>query len=100
MVLFGTGIFLHDRHKAITNTNAFYAIYDRGVTVNDVASQLVRQRLKEKTYKTKSGVSRKIRLMGRSNSVVYEGRDDAANPPKLGWYVKLPNAGGRLRGKR
>ncbi|MEE2803701.1 MAG: PilC/PilY family type IV pilus protein, partial [Pseudomonadota bacterium] len=96
MVLFGTGIFLHDRHKAITNTNAFYAIYDRGVTVNDVASQLVRQRLKEKTYKTKSGVSRKIRLMGRSNSVVYEGRDDAANPPKLGWYVKLPNAGERV----
>ncbi|MDE0921201.1 MAG: PilC/PilY family type IV pilus protein, partial [Arenicellales bacterium] len=92
MVMFGTGRFLKDRDKVYTDPQRFYAVYDRGVPIKKVKSQLVQQPLKQKTIETATGESRKIRLTKGNLKVPY------SNPefPKYGWYMNLPEKGERV----
>ena len=92
MVTFGTGRFLKDRDKVYTDPQRFYAIYDRGVSIQNVKKQLVKQPLKQSTIETSTGESRKIRLTKGKLRVPYNNPDF----PKYGWYLDLPEKGERV----
>jgi type IV pilus assembly protein PilY1 len=92
MVMFGTGRFLKDRDKMYTDPQRFYAIYDRGVPVSDVKSQLVEQPLVISEIETSTGETKKIRLTSGPLKISY----NDPKSPKHGWYMNLPEKGERV----
>ena len=85
MVLFGSGKFLELADKSSTNTQSFYAVWDKGDSLL-TRSDLVEQSVNDSNVNT--NLNRRIPT---TNAVDYSG-----NNPVYGWYMDLTDSGERV----
>ena len=85
MVLFGSGKFLELADKSSTNTQSFYAVWDKGDSLL-TRSDLVEQSVNDSNANTNSN-----RRIPTTNAVDYSG-----NNPVYGWYMDLTDSGERV----
>ena len=83
MILFGTGRFLSDADKTITDTQSFYAVWDNG-TGNLDRSSLVSQ-----SFLANDDIA------GRVTDTDLEISYSATSGRQYGWYIDLPASGER-----
>ncbi len=84
MILFGTGRFLSDADKTITDTQSFYAVWDNG-TGNLDRSSLVSQ-----SFLANDDIA------GRVTDTDLEISYSATSGRQYGWYIDLPASGERV----
>ena len=87
MILFGTGRFISDADKTITDTQSFYAVWDNG-TGNLDRSSLVSQ-----SFVLNDDIA------GRVTDTDLEIAYSATSDRQYGWYIDLPASGERVVSK-
>jgi len=87
MILFGTGRFISDADKTITDTQSFYAVWDNGT------GSLDRSSLVSQSFVLNDDIA------GRVTDTDLEIAYSATSDRQYGWYIDLPASGERVVSK-